>query len=194
MPYLYGRNNQHGLNSVSRASRPLSPQPPRITVGFSSSRKAIEPLPVLRFPFVHRKQWFENAIPLKNAGDETRDHSAGRNDAVRRIGGRGDACRFRYDHSDLRRKNSDSDFLPPRRNVRKFYSLFPLRLGPLAGDYSESVQLLFLFFRICQRLFENCQHRLHVRPFDPAVDVEIVDSRGAAVVRIYVIFRDIDAQ
>jgi hypothetical protein len=51
-----------------------------------------------------------------------------------------------------------------------------------------------LFFRIRQRLFENRQHRLHVRPFDPAVDVEIVDSRGAAIVRRYVVFRNIDAQ
>src|SRR5262245_33884897 len=32
-------------------------------------------------------------------------------------------------------------------------------------------ELLFLFFRIRERLFENCQHWLHLRPFDPAVDV-----------------------
>src|SRR5262249_34237964 len=56
------------------------------------------------------------------------------------------------------------------------------------------VQLLFLFFRIRERLFENCQHRLHLGPFDPAVDVEIVDSRGAPVRRLYVVFRNIDAQ
>ena len=51
-----------------------------------------------------------------------------------------------------------------------------------------------MFFRIRERLFENCQHRLHVRPFDVAVEVKIVDSRGAAVLRLDVVFRNIDAQ
>src|SRR5262249_32296946 len=55
-------------------------------------------------------------------------------------------------------------------------------------------QLLFLVFRIRERLFEDCQHRLHLRPFDLAVDVEIANSRGAAVLRLYVVFRNIDAQ
>ena len=56
------------------------------------------------------------------------------------------------------------------------------------------VQSLFLFFRIRERLFENCQHRLHLCPFDLAVEVEVVDSRGAPVLRMYVVFRNIDAQ
>ena len=68
---------------------------------------------------------------------------------------------------------------------------FLRELCVLRGEYSG---LLFLFFRIGERLFENGQHRLHVRPFDLAVEVEIVDSRGAAVLRPYVVFRNIDAQ
>ena len=82
--------------------------------------------------------------------------------------------------NDLRSRNTQIFLYPPKYTKHtKIHS---------------SVQLLFLFFRIRERLFENCQHRLHVRPFDPAVDVEIVDSRGAAVLRLYVVFRNIDAQ
>ena len=68
------------------------------------------------------------------------------------------------------------------------------RMNGQAHEDSILGSITFLFFRIRERLFENCQHRLHLRPFDPAVEVEIVDSRGAAVLRLYVVFRNIDAQ
>src|SRR6202008_1196906 len=69
------------------------PEAPGTKVGFSSTRNGdcISGDPAIWLG--HRKGWFKNPIPLKNDGDETRDHSACRNDAVRRIGGRGDACR-----------------------------------------------------------------------------------------------------
>src|ERR1044071_1258004 len=70
---------------------------------------------------------------------------------------------------------------------------FLRELSVLRGESSRFL-LLFLFFRIRDRFFENCQHRLHLRPFDPAVDVEIADSGGAAVFRFYVVFWNFDAQ